>query len=165
MKVTKYTRWLIHWDLERDCKFWRKKCDLSWSHHSFFPYLLSLGASKCNVACCIAQCPIWHINVANSLKFSKFLLRWKVDFFSQRGYRGAKHVHYLYYQSSRTRIHEEIVAFCIISRKKDFLLEQARNSQILRTQLFGDIPMSNLCNFDQRIQICCWFLLEMPQNA
>ena len=70
---------------------------------------------------CKAQCPIWHINVTNSLKFTKFLLRWKVDFFSQRGYQGAKHVHYLYFQSSRTRIHEEIMVFLIISRKKSHL--------------------------------------------
>ena len=69
----------------------------------------------------IAQCPIWHINVTNSLKFTKFLLRWKVDFFSQRGYQGAKHVHYLYFQSSRIRIYEEIVVFLIISRKKSLL--------------------------------------------
>ena len=68
-----------------------------------------------------AQCPIWHINVTNSFKFTKFLLRWKVDFFNQRGYQGAKEVHYLYFQSSRTRIHEEIVVFLIISRKKSLL--------------------------------------------
>ena len=67
------------------------------------------------------QCPIWHVNVTNSFKFTKFLLTWKVDFFNQRGYQGANKVHYLYFYSSWTQIHEEIVVFLIISRKKSLL--------------------------------------------
>ena len=49
--------------------------------------------------------------------------------------------------------------------KKASQLGLARNSQILRTQLFRGFPMSNLCIFDQRIRICGYFLPEMPHNA
>ena len=93
--------------------------------------------------------------MTNSSKFKNILHSEKVIFSTEGATKGQnRFISYTFNHLDRMNRHRKKRHFSFFLGK----LGLAKNRQILWTKFFRDFPLSILCNFDDRIQICGYVL-------